>query len=603
MIKSVNNYPISQLFDIDAGVIYVIPLYQREYTWGTTQWESLFDDIEENDPGYFLGSIICINQTTDAIDVQRLEVVDGQQRLTTLSLLFAALYGTLKAHENALNQDQKGELITLKRKLVLKKGVDQLRLSPQKQNNNQNDFRAILSEIGVINHVDTPRFAGNRRIFRAYRYFQDRIQKLLEAQGQPVETIMAFLEKVSQACLVKIEVGSHADAYKLFESLNNRGIPLTAIDLIKNKLLAQLESTDPGRVDYYFDVWNKLLEFLGDDYSVQERFFRHYYNAFKESLNEPFRNVEDTKKDPLGPIATRSNLIQIYEKLFNQDASNHLQNIRKAGELYALMLSRNSEEHLSSIDKQLRDLERIQGAPSYLLMLYLLVRRDELQINVNHLGKITQLLVSFFVRRNLTDTPPTRDLTRFFMDVIEKIASESGDAVANTIREEILRVSASDESFRNKLQSSIYEENAGVTRFILCALAEQGMTKETWVDLWSYEGKQFIWTIEHIFPQGENIPKPWVSMMANGDEQRAISIQESHAHKLGNLTISGFNSALGNKSYLDKRDRKDSEGNYIGYKNKLNLNQDLALAESWSVEQIDSRGGDLVEKVMVLFRM
>lgn len=603
MIKSVNNYPISQLFDIDAGVVYVIPLYQREYTWGTTQWESLFDDIEENDPGYFLGSIICINQTTDAFDVQRLEVVDGQQRLTTLSLLFAALYGTLKAHENALNQDQIGELITLKRKLVLKKGVDQLRLSPQKQNNNQNDFRAILSEIGVINHVDTPRFAGNRRIFRAYRYFQDRIQKLLEAKGEPVETIMAFLEKVSQACLVKIEVGSHADAYKLFESLNNRGIPLTAIDLIKNKLLAQLESTEPGRVDYYFDVWNKLLEFLGDDYSVQERFFRHYYNAFKESLNEPFRNVEDTKKDPLGPIATRSNLIQIYEKLFNQDASNHLQNIRKAGELYALMLSRNSEEHWRSIEKQLRDLERIQGAPSYLLMLYLLVCRNELHINVDHLGKITQLLVSFFVRRNLTDTPPTRDLTRFFMDVIEKIASESGDAVVNTITEEILRVSASDESFRNKLQGSIYEENAGVTRFILCALAEQGMTKETWVDLWSYEGKQFIWTIEHIFPQGENIPKPWVSMMANGDEQRAITIQESHAHKLGNLTISGFNSALGNKSYLDKRDRKDSSGKYIGYRNNLNLNHDLALAESWSVEQIDSRGGELVEKVMVLFRM
>ena len=65
MIKSVNNYPVSQLFDIEAGVVYAIPRYQREYTWKMDQWESLFDDIEENDPGYFLGSIICINQTTD----------------------------------------------------------------------------------------------------------------------------------------------------------------------------------------------------------------------------------------------------------------------------------------------------------------------------------------------------------------------------------------------------------------------------------------------------------------------------------------------------------------------------------------------------------
>ena len=111
---------------------------------------------------------------------------------------------------------------------------------------------------------------------------------------------MAFLDKVSQACLVKIEVASHADAYTLFESLNNRGMPLTAIDLIKNKLLARLETTEPGKVDHYFDVWNKLLGYLGDDYSVQERFFRHYYNAFKDPLNVPFRKDDDKRKDPLG---------------------------------------------------------------------------------------------------------------------------------------------------------------------------------------------------------------------------------------------------------------------------------------------------------------
>ena len=107
MIKSVNNYPISQLFDIEAGVIYAIPRYQREYTWSTAQWESLFDDVEENDPGYFLGSIICINQSTDSLAVQRLEVVDGQQRLTTLSLLFAALYSAMKTHESNLDEDQR----------------------------------------------------------------------------------------------------------------------------------------------------------------------------------------------------------------------------------------------------------------------------------------------------------------------------------------------------------------------------------------------------------------------------------------------------------------------------------------------------------------
>jgi uncharacterized protein with ParB-like and HNH nuclease domain len=164
MIKSVNNYPVSQLFDIESSEVYAIPRYQREYTWNKSQWETLFDDVQENNPGYFLGSIICINQTTDTLAVQRLEVVDGQQRLTTLSLLFAALYQSLKHHEKELDDDQRVELINLKRKLVLKKGDDQLRVIPQIQNNNQSDYRAVLSDVGVISSSDAPAYAGNRKV-------------------------------------------------------------------------------------------------------------------------------------------------------------------------------------------------------------------------------------------------------------------------------------------------------------------------------------------------------------------------------------------------------------------------------------------------------
>ncbi|OPY81319.1 MAG: hypothetical protein A4E70_01337 [Syntrophus sp. PtaU1.Bin005] len=603
MIKSVNNYPVSQLFDIEAGVVYAIPRYQREYTWGKNQWESLFDDVLENDPSYFLGSIICINQTTDTLAVQRLEVVDGQQRLTTLSLLFTALYQSLKLHEKDLDDDQRVELINIKRKLVLKKGDDQLRVIPQIQNNNQNDYRAVLSEVGVISQCDTPAYAGNRKIFRAFRYFQSRIEEMVNGENDRLASIMAFLDKVSQACLVKIEVASHADAYTLFESLNNRGMPLTAIDLIKNKLLARLESAEPGKVDQYFDVWNKLLGYLGDDYSVQERFFRHYYNAFKDTLNAPFRKDDDKKKDPLGPVATRSNLIQIYEKLINQDAKNHLQAIRAAGQLYALMLGRNNHEAWEPLEKPLKDLDRIQGAPSYLLMLYLLVQKDKHELTNDHLESIVKLLARFFVRRNLTDTPPTRDLNRLFMTVIEKISKLRADAIPQSIEQQLVAVSASDDAFQHKLEGPIYEENSGVTRFILCALAEQAMTKETWVDLWRFENKQFMWTIEHIFPQGDNIPQSWINMIAGGDEKKAKEIQQTHVHKLGNLTISGFNSALGNKSFEDKRDRMDRQGRAVGYKNGLKLNEYLASAAGWSVDQIDSRTEKLVQQVTKLFKL
>ncbi len=78
------------------------------------------------------------------------------------------------------------------------------------------------------------------------------------------------------------------------------------------------------------------------------------------------------------------------------------------------------------------------------------------------------------------------------------------------------------------------------------------MTTDTWLDLWHIDNKQFLWTIEHIFPQGDNIPKSWVSMMAGGDEKKAKELQQANVHKLGNLTISGFNSYLGNKSFEEK---------------------------------------------------
>ncbi len=593
MIKSVNNYPVSQLFDTETSVVYLIPRYQREYTWGKNQWESLFDDILENNLGYFLGSIICINQSTDALAVQQLELVDGQQRLTTLSLLFASVYSLLKIQESDLDEEQRFELINLKRKLVLKRDDEKVRLIPQILNNNENDYRAVLAEAGIISDCDMPAYAGNRKIFRAFRYFQKRINEITDPPNNRLETILKLLDKVSHACMVKIEVTTHADAYTLFESLNNRGMPLTAIDLIKNKLLARLESIEPGKMDNYFNQWNRLLGYLEDDYAVQERFFRQYYNAFKDEL----KAVHQV------PMATRSNLIEIYEKLINHDAKDFLQKINAAGWFYSFILSNNQEDALNGLEKPFKDLERIQGAPSYLLMLHLLVHKDKLQLDNNHLSSTVRLLVRFFVRRNLTDTPPTRDLIRLFMTVIEKIGGLSGTAIPQAIEKQLIDLSASDDAFQRKLEGAIYEENSNVTRFILCTLAEQSMTKETWVDLWRLEGKRFMWTIEHIFPQGENIPQHWVNMIANGDKQKAKELQQDYVHKLGNLTISGFNSTLGNKSFEEKRDRTDREGRTVGYNNGLKLNEDLATAQNWSVEQINHRTKNLVQEVVELFKM
>lgn len=120
MIKSVHDYQIDDVFKKDAGFCYMIPKYQREYTWGQYQWKDLYDDICENDNGYFIGSIICIDNSSDAFQTKELEVVDGQQRLTTLCLLLTAIYNRLKIHKDELDEDDEDEPLLLESPLFAK---------------------------------------------------------------------------------------------------------------------------------------------------------------------------------------------------------------------------------------------------------------------------------------------------------------------------------------------------------------------------------------------------------------------------------------------------------------------------------------------------
>lgn len=587
MIKSVYNYPISTLFDIENQIAYSIPRYQREYTWGKTQWDALFEDLLENDPHYFLGSIICINQADDTHAIQYLELVDGQQRMTTVSLLLAAIYKCLSEQPN-LDLDQQMELRNLKHKLVLKRSPDQPRLIPQVQNHNQQDYIAVLGSIDILEDVELPANAGNRRVFKAFRYFCSRLEQYLEQSDDPINDLQQFLDKVNTATLVKIEVAGHSDAYTLFESLNNRGVPLTAIDLIKNKLLAVLESQDKGSIDKQYNRWKKVIDALGDSYSVQERFFRQYYNGFKPDL----KHIVSVS------VATKSNLMLVYEKLINHDAKKFLHDMIRMSESYAQIVGFKPVPEQDKLSNLLLSLERIQGAPSYLLLMVLFNFKEDLKLEAVHLEKIVEFLIAFFVRRNTTDMPPTRDLTRIFMDIAEKIRVLSGDDVFDYIQTRLKSESADDARFERSLKGPVYDNNKAVCRFILCALEEEEMTRETQVDLWALKGNQYVWTIEHIFPQGENIPTAWVDMIANGDALLAEQYRQQYVHCLGNLTISGYNSALGNKNFSDKQNRTDKQGRKVGYNNGLYLNQSLALENSWSVDKIKARTDKLVKEII-----
>lgn len=598
---NVSKSQVSQVLDHQTKEVFEIPKYQREYTWGTREWEALFDDLNENDDGYFLGSIIYINSSTDGINAPKFEIVDGQQRLITLSLFLAALYTTLNSYKESLDADQQLDILQLKRKLALNNNI---RVIPQIQGNNRDDFMGLLAEIGIIPNRPMPKNAGNRRIMRAYNYFKKRINAVLEDASNKVSEMFRILDKVNHAILVTIQVSNHADAYTLFESLNNRGTPLTSVDLIKNLLLARLDAKGDVDIDYYFSRWTEILSDLGEEYSDQERFFRQNYNAFRKSLNAPFFKGDRTY--PLGTIATRSTMLDIYEKIITKDPIVALEELYKNAEIYAGIIL-NKTENLS--DKQREaylDLHRVQGAPSYLLIMYLLKRQESLGMTDDDVVKICKLLVNFFIRRNLTDTPPTRDLTRIFMSFIETIEQNDyhGADIYTNLRNILIKYSASDEIFEKKLRGPVFDDNSGATRFILCMMAKRDMTRENEQDLWrKTDSNQYVWTIEHIFPQGPSIPDCWVDMIANGNREKAKEYQSLYVHTFGNLTITGYNSALSNKPFHEKKERKDNNGHYIGYRNGLNLNEDVCDKDEWTVDIIQARTDRMVKEIMEMFAL
>lgn len=584
MINSAVNLQISQLLDMYGNVVYFVPRFQREYTWEKKQWDEFFDDILANDAGHFLGSMICINRGMNVFGIQELELVDGQQRMTTISLMLAAIYS-----------NQKDE--NLKWMLVQRMNEDEPRLIPQISNDNQKDYLTVLCVAGILkSYNNLLQNAESRSIFRAYQHFLNRFNKLSEEQENKKKLIMEVHDKILRATLVIIQVSSTSDACKLFESLNNRGTPLSAVDLIKNKLFASLDETE---IDLIYENWNSLLKLLGDDYKVQERFFRQYYNAFRKTLLNEKERKEINKNIS---VATKSNIIQIYEKLIKKDHQDFLRKIIEAGKLYSIILGLTNHKNYLYLKNPLLDLGRIQGTPSYLLLLYLIQNKDQLKLKEEHLVDIIEFLGRFFVRRNLTDRPATNSLTPLFMKIVDEISSFSGDGVVEKIKYELVSVSSKDEEFRKSLEGPIYSESSSVARFILCAIEDRTWPSKIPIDLWAIgENGKIIWTIEHILPQGVPLLPGWEKMIADGDEAKAKEMQVEHVHRLGNLTLTVYNSELGKMSFREKRDRKDKDDKYIGYKSDLHLNDDIRDLDKWTVEYIEKRTAQLVYKTLELF--
>jgi len=592
MISSVQDYPVSHYFNPDAAQRFFIPKYQREYVWKPKDWEALFNDLEDSPKGHFLGSIICVNNQKDSMAGGRLELIDGQQRFTTISLLFCALYDRLKAHPDP-DDDFNVEMVNLKNRLFIK-STNQWRFEPSEQAQNKADFQKVLSDL-FPKLVAAPKglsYFGNRRIAKAYGYFRERLQPL------SIEQALALLDKLKAAVLVKIEVPSHSDAFVLFETINNRGIPLSAIDIIKNNLLAELDKRPDYGIDRAFDEWKDLIDLLPDP-AVQERFLRQLYNMFKYLKRVEVKGCTR---------ATRSNLITIYDTLLRKSPVGFFGALQAKGKTYSALITpavaRVEWGDVAAV--ALQDLQRLGAAPAYAFLLWTSqVAQSQKWNEGDALSRLATLLTKWFFWRNLTDRPPTRELDPMFMDLVGHLLKQirSGeittlDGFIQQTSDWLLARAAPEDVCESRLKGDVYLDNYEATRFMLCKLEETHQTRENKRDLWAHDANDRpVFTVEHILPKTENLGPGWVAMLEGDQKGTADAIRQRCAHQLGNLTLSGYNSKLGTMEFLRKRDRQNDKADFIGYRNGLYLNADLASRDDWNEAAIATRTDKMLKEV------
>lgn len=608
---------------------YHIPKYQREYTWQKSQWNKLIQDIDENDAGHFMGSIICVMDGRELRPNEEkiYDLVDGQQRMTSLSLLMMAIYKKYKSLEDEIDKEDdealdsyRTSLGSIRKKLIKKKKSDYtdelggfkdknymtfLRVQPSSQNHNLDDYKYILGSLGVISPTKRRSYFSKGKFSRAFEYFGQQLPDDLAGLDK-------FLDKINQLIFIHISVSSQANAFILFETLNNRGVPLSAIDIIKNNMLAQMQKQSKISIDDSYETWQELLSYL-PDYRIQDRFLRQYYNAFKI-----YPDIKVGKYNK----ATASSLIGIYESLIKADANKIFLDLVDKAKLYHELIAPEEYES-STLVNDLIELKRIGAAPSYAFLLYLSsLAKDKFTDKEEVKEKTVALLCKYYIRRNITDFPNTRDMDAINMDLIElcnKEVNEGKKLSIEFIFNKVLTGKGKPSSLLDLyrgFEDNLFYYNGGMARYALAKLDSISHSREYNPNLWERNAKgNFVWTVEHVFPQGKNIPKDWVEMIADGDEALAKEYREEWVHCLGNLSLSGYNSKLSNHSFVKKQAKTNATSLgrkiEIGYKNGLALNNfefdlegskySLSNAPEWTIDYIEARNNEMVKQLVTLF--
>ena len=535
---------------------YVIPVYQRNYEWPREQCEKLFDDIVQaykRDKAHFCGSIIY-SQIKDERGIIYYVIVDGQQRLTTIYLL-------LKALIDSSVHDSDKELITEALFNIDKydeykiEEASKLKLKPIKSDNNQ----LLLLMENKYEKMD--KSCG---IWENYNVFKEKIAKLLASDdNMDIKSIYKGVQKLNCA---KIRLDAEDNAQEIFERINSTGVPLGLSDKIRNYVLMTEVNQDKLYEDYWIEIENNITK------DKMSSFFLDYLNFKNDSLIK------------------ESDAYDVFKTIFtNGKYTNEamLQELKHYSDMYHTFENGDSALN-SSINKSLKGLRLLNQSTVYLFLFKVF---DDFQgeiITENELDKVLEFLLNYSIRRIMCEVS-SNSLRGLYKTLYNRVFHQKEnknhyyDAIVSFMLQMTSRdVFPSDEDFEYALVNNNFYRKHALCNYLLAELENQGKEKIVIDNL----------TVEHIMPQNKNLSKEWQEMLGKNwfvDRDRWL-------HTLGNLTLTGYNSELGDKPFDIKKKKIEEKQTKVIF-----LYQDVKDKKVWNANTIKTRAERLAKEVLKLF--
>ncbi len=535
-----------------------IPIYQRKYNWSLDECKQLFQDIlsignDEKRKSYFIGSIVVKKDSEELLDpLANVTLIDGQQRITTITLIYCVLCNYYKKIDEKYVKN-------IYRNYLVNNDLDET----IKLNLTKNDNESLKYIINTINTDKEFKLSPNNsiNIYNNYEFFKKQINE------DNVETIIKGLKKL---IFISVVLDQEDNPQLIFESLNSTGLELNKNDLIRNYILMGLDSKHQNEL--YKNYWYEIeQEFKNNEWFFDE-FIRYYLSLESGSLPK--------RSDVYKEFKIHANCFENIDEL--------VKDIHKfAGYFSCIRFGKEEDPELRAAFNSLSELDFNVTLP-FLLSAYDDYQNSPDNPNINltrdEFIKIIKYVESYCLRRSICDIP-TNSMNNTFARLSKEINKKdyyNYFIAAMFEKDTYKRFPANDELQEKLLNQNMYSKRK-ILNHMLIAIENA-------------ESKEFISaensTIEHIMPQ--KLTREWERELGPDYEE----IHSTYLHTLGNLTLTPYNSELGDKSFHDKKIHEKH-----GFcKSKLTLNEGLCKLDKWTDKEIIARTKKLSKKIINIWK-